>query len=768
MAEDLALIRDLALVLVTAGVTALLFHKLRLSPVLGYLAAGVLVGPHVQGYPLVQDQANVAVLAELGVIFLLFSLGLHFHLGRLRQVGGLALTAGVLEVGLMIGVGLAMARLFDWGFTDAIFLGAILAISSTTLIVKVLSDQGRLRDPSTEAVFGILLVEDVVAVLLIALLSSIALTGAVSAAAVGGLLVRVAIFVVATLVLGLVLIPRVVDHAARLKVDEILVLIVVGTAFAVAMLAVALDLSLALGAFIAGAVVAESRASALVERRIAPLKDVFTAVFFVSTGILLNPFDAVAYWPAILILAAVCIVGKIVAVGFATFVAGYPPAQAMQVGISMAMIGEFSFVIAQLGSDLGVTAPFLFPIAVSVSAVTALVTPVLIRRSDVIVRVAARVMPGPWRQYAATYSAWVDRIRPRGADAYSGGYDAAAVTRALTYAAILLAIGFAANLMDERVLAAYGNSLPVSVAFYALVALVAVPILVGLGRAVRDVVGSLVKVVIPPAQLGTRRGQAAAAVLRNTLYLFLAALLLVVAVAAGAAFLPPLPLLGAAAVVVVTAAFLLRGSLRRLDEQLQEAVDTVFRGEARGASRDQVLSLIREKYPWDMHVESLIVPAGSRAANRRIRDLGLPQKTGATIVTLEHDGVQTVNPPPDAIIHPGDTVGILGEREQAEAAKALLTGEAPATARPTLRASEGVDIEEFDVAEGSPMSGVTLAGSRIRETTGASVVGVRRDGVPILNPAPVMRLRPGDSVVVLGSPAQLDAVRTLFHPRPGG
>ncbi|HWH08894.1 MAG TPA: cation:proton antiporter, partial [Candidatus Thermoplasmatota archaeon] len=675
MAEDLALIRDLALVLVTAGVTALLFHKLRLSPILGYLAAGVLVGPHVQGFPLVQDAANVAVLAQLGVIFLLFSLGLHFHLGRLRQVGGLALTAGVLEVSLMVGMGFLVAGLFDWGFTDALFLGAILAISSTTLIVKVLSDQGRLRDPSTEAVFGILLVEDVVAVLLIALLSSIALTGTVSAAAVGELLVRIAIFIVATLVLGLVVLPRLVDYVARLKVDEILVLIVVGAAFAVAMMAVALDLSLALGAFIAGAIVAESRASALVERRIAPLRDVFTAVFFVSTGILLVPADVLAYWPAIAILAVVCIVGKMAAVGFATFVAGYPPAQAMRVGISMAMIGEFSFVIAQLGRDLEVTAPFLFPVAVSVSAVTALVTPALIRRSDAIVRALSRVLPAPWRAYAATYSAWVDRIRPRGADAYSGGYDTSAVVRALSYAAVLLGIGFGANLLDDAVLRAYGDRRLVAVAFYAIVALVAVPILIGLGRAVRDLVGSLVKVVVPPAQLETRRGQAAAAVLRNTLYVFLGAVLLVVAVAAGAAFLPPLPLLLGAAVVVVAAAFLLRGSLRRLDAHLEEAVDTLFRGQASGASRDQVLNLIREKYPWDMHVESVVVPIGSRAANRRIRDLALPQKTGATIVTHEHEGVQVVNPPPETVLHPGDTVGILGEREQVEAARALLTTE---------------------------------------------------------------------------------------------
>lgn len=763
VAQDLALIRDLALVLVTAAAVAFLFQKLKLPTVLGYLAAGVLVGPHLTRFTLVQDPENVALLAELGVLFLLFSLGLHFHLGRLRRVGGLALTAGLLEVGVMVAVGFLVAKLFSWGTTDAMFLGAILAISSTTMIVKVLGDLGRLRSPSSEAIFGILLVEDVVAVLLIALLSSISITGTVSAVAVGELLVRVAIFIVATLVLGLVVVPRVVDHIAKRRVEEVLILFVVGIAFATSMIAVGLGLSLALGAFIAGAIVAEAKASPLVERRIGPLRDVFTAVFFVSTGILVDPADVLAYWPAILVLAAITIVGKIIAVSFATFIAGYPPQQAMRAGIGMAMIGEFSFVIATLGSDLRVTAPFLFPIAVSVSAVTALVTPFLIRNADGITSAAARLAPAPLRSFAAMYSSWVDRIRPRGGEAFSGGYDMSALLRALSYGAVLLALGFVARALERPVLAAYGTSVLVRLAFYATVALVALPVAIGLWRAIRQLVRALVAVVVPPAQMGTARGAAAAAVLRNTLYVFLAIIFAVVGVAAGVAFLPSLPLLLAALVLVGAAGWLLRGSLRRLDQQLGEAVDTVFRADAPASSRDQVLNLIRERYPWDLHVENVLVPPASRASSRRVRDLLLPQRTGASIVTIEHEGQLTVNPGPDVLVHSGDTLGVMGDREQVEAARTLLTTEAlPAERGPTL-ASDGIDIEEFEVEEGSPMSGVTLAGSRIRERTGASVVGVRREGVPILNPAPVMRLRPGDSVVVLGSPQQLEEARRLFH-----
>ncbi|HEX2021075.1 MAG TPA: cation:proton antiporter, partial [Candidatus Thermoplasmatota archaeon] len=767
---DLTIIRDLAVILVTAGATALVFHKLRLPLVLGYLAVGVLVGPHTPPFSFIADPGNVGVLAQLGILFLLFSLGLHFHLGQLKRVGGLALSAGALEVAIMVGVGFLAGRLFGWHTADSLFLGAILAISSTTMIVKVLGEMGQLRAPTTQAIFGILLVEDLVAVLLIALLSSIALTGTVTAGALGDVLVRVAIFGLTTLVIGLVVVPRLVDHVARLKVEEVLVLLAVGVAFAVSMIADALGLSIAMGAFIAGAIVAESKASATVERRIAPLRDVFAAVFFVSTGALLDPADVVAHWPAILALGAVCIAGKILAVGFATFVAGYPPEQALRVGIGMAMIGEFSFVIATLGRDYEVTSGFLFPVAVAVSALTALVTPLLMRHSDAIVRGLARVAPARLAGFGRMYHAWVGGARrtERGEEAFAGGYEKGAILRVFAYSAVLLAIGLGARVAEPHVVAAYGDTLvvpgDVRILLYALAALLGLPFLLALARAVRRLVDGLVRVVIPPRASDAARGAAAADVLRRSIYVFLSVVASTVAFAAGVAFLPPLPLLAGAAVVVAVAAFLLRGALRRLDKQLEGAVDTVVGPGGGDEARDEVLAAMRERYPWDLHVETILVPVGSRAADKRIRDLLLPQRTGANILTHERAGRRLVNPPPDTLLHPGDAVGLLGEREQVESARRYLLAEAQADAAGAVEHDTGVQIEELDVVEGSPISGLTLAGSRLRELTGASIVGLRRDGVPILNPAPVLRLRPGDAVVVIGSPSQIEGARALFRP----
>lgn len=767
-AGEFVLISDLAVVLVAAAATALLFHRLRLPLVLGYLAAGLVVGPHVPPAGLIADPENVRLLAQLGVLFLLFSLGLDFHLGKLRRVGGLALTAGTLEVALMVGMGFVVGSMFGWARTDALFLGAMLAISSTTIIVKVLSELGRLRMASTQAIFGILLVEDVVAVVIIALLSSLALTGTITVATVAGLLIRVAIFVLAALVMGMVIVPRAVDYVAKIRVEEVLILFAVAIAFALSMMALLLGLSIALGAFIAGAVVAESRASAAVERRIQPLRDVFAAVFFVATGILIDPADVLAHWPAILILATVTIFGKVLAVGFATFVAGFPPREAIRVGVGMAMIGEFSFVIATLGAEQGVTSGFLLPIAVAVSAATAIVTPPLIRNSDKLVDLLARRAPRPVREYAHTYSSWVERARRGGedAEAFSGRYDMNALMRALSYAAILIASGFVATYVSLYLHVELDATLErpalLTAGVFAGWLLLAVPLIVGLARAVRELVDNLVYVVVPPRLTTGGRGQAAASVLRNTLYAFLAILVTLIAFAAGAAFLPPLPLVIGTVLMVGFLAFVLRGSIRRLNRQLEQAVDTVFQAEAPPGQRDSVLALIRERYPWDMHVQSLIVPPNSRAANRRIRDLQLPQRTGASIVTHERDGVQTVNPPPDTIVLPGDTIGVLGERQQVSDARKLLTTESSPEARPVGTAQDGIEIEEIDVLAGSPLAGHTLAGSRLRETTGASIVGLRREGVPILNPAPVLRLQVGDTVVVLGSPAQVAAARRMF------
>jgi K+/H+ antiporter YhaU regulatory subunit KhtT len=341
------------------------------------------------------------------------------------------------------------------------------------------------------------------------------------------------------------------------------------------------------------------------------------------------------------------------------------------------------------------------------------------------------------------------------------GVDAAAGLRALSYAAVLTALVFVATVAHPPVTRALGATPLVEIAYAGAFVLLCAPVALGLARAVRQLVDRLVRAILPP-EATSRRALAAAAVLRATLYAFLALLVGVVVLAAGAAFLPPLPLVAVVVLLVASAAWVLRGALRRFNRQLEEAVDTVFRSESAPGSRDAVLALLRERYPWDLHALNVIVPTGSRAAGQRIRELQLPQRTGATIVTHDRDGELAVNPPPDTLISPGDTLGVLGELEQVEAARAFLTAEAPLPRRPVARAGEGVEIEEIEVASGSPLSGVTLAGSRIRETTGASVVGVRREGVPILNPAPVLRLQPGDSVVVLGSPAQVKAARRLL------
>lgn len=289
-------LQDLAVVMIVAGLVTVIFHRFRLPVVLGYILAGVLIGPHTPPAPLIHDEEAIKTLAELGVILLLFSLGLEFSLRKLRQVGGAAFIAAFLEILLMAWLGYEIGSLFGWRAMDCIFLGAILSISSTTIIIKALGELGKTREPFAQLIFGILIIEDILAIVMIALLSGIAMTGTLSVGTVGATVGRLAIFLAAALVVGLLAVPRLLGYVARFKSSEMLLVTVLGLCFGFSLLAVKLGYSVALGAFIIGAVIAEAREIHRIEALIEPVRDMFSAVFFVAMGLLLDPRMLVAYW----------------------------------------------------------------------------------------------------------------------------------------------------------------------------------------------------------------------------------------------------------------------------------------------------------------------------------------------------------------------------------------------------------------------------------------------------------------------------------------
>src|SRR5882724_3910911 len=375
-------LQDLAVVMIVAGLVTVVFHRFKQPVVLGYIIAGVIIGPHTPPFPLIHAEETINTLAELGVILLMFSLGLEFSFRRLRQVGGTAFIAAFLEILLMVWVGYEIGRLFGWSIMDSIFLGAMLSISSTTIIVKALAELGKAKERFAQLIFGILIIEDILAIAMIALLSGIAMTGGLRVAEVGISVGKLGFFLVSALVAGLIFVPRLIGYVARFKSNEMLLITVLGLCFGFSLLAVKLGYSVALGAFLIGAVIAEAREIHRIEALIEPVRDMFSAIFFVTIGLLIDPKMLAAYWLPVLVITLAVVVGKVVACSLGAFVGGNDTRTSLRVGMGLAQIGEFSFIIAALGLSLKVTSDFLYPIAVAVSIFTTLLTPYLIRSAD--------------------------------------------------------------------------------------------------------------------------------------------------------------------------------------------------------------------------------------------------------------------------------------------------------------------------------------------------------------------------------------------------
>jgi CPA2 family monovalent cation:H+ antiporter-2 len=406
----LQFIQDLATVMLVAGLTTVVFQRLRQPVVLGYIIAGVLVGPYTFPVVFIHDEDTIRTLSELGMILLLFALGLEFSLKKLRAVGSTALVAATCEIVLMLWIGYEIGRAFDWSSMDALFLGAMLSISSTTIIMKALEELNLKGERFAQLIFGILIIEDVLAIVLMALLTGIASTGGLDAGQALAAVGRLALFMVVSLVAGLLLVPRVVDYVARISRDDVLLVAVLGLLFGFCLLVSELGYSVALGAFMIGAMVGESHSLARVERIVVPVRDMFSAVFFVAIGMLIDPRLLVAYALPITVVTVAVVVGKVLTCSFGSFVAGNDGRTSLRIGMGLAQIGEFSFVIASLGLSLKVTSDFLYPVAVAVSSITTLLTPYLIRASDPLAGLLGRVVPRGPAGVLRAYTEWMGSL----------------------------------------------------------------------------------------------------------------------------------------------------------------------------------------------------------------------------------------------------------------------------------------------------------------------------------------------------------------------
>lgn len=369
------MIEDLCIIMLTAGLTSLLFKVLKQPVVLGYIVAGILVGPHVLGGTWISNEESVETWGQIGVLFLLFSLGLEFSFKKLIEVGSTALIgAGVIVLGMMT-TGFFVGQAFGWSAMNSIFLGGMLCMSSTTIVFKAIEDGGLRSHKFAKVCFGILIVEDLFAVVLMVLLSSIAVKNSFEGKEMLIQIGKLVGYLLVWFILGILIVPSFLKRFRKHLNDETLTIFSIGMCLGMVLLAVNAGFSSALGAFVMGSVLAETIEAEKIERLVQPVKNIFGSIFFVSVGMMIDPAMLLQYWLPIAIITIVVIVGQIIFASLGTLLSGQSLRVSLQTGFALVQIGEFAFIIADLGQNLGVTDKSLYPIVVAVSVITTFLTP---------------------------------------------------------------------------------------------------------------------------------------------------------------------------------------------------------------------------------------------------------------------------------------------------------------------------------------------------------------------------------------------------------
>lgn len=684
-----AFIEALAIVLGVAAVTTVLFQKLRQPVVLGYILAGFIVGPNVP-IPVVADRQIVQTLLELGVILLMFSLGLEFSLGKLVKLGPTVSLTAVLQSSLMVWLGFVTGQSFGWTTIESLFTGAIIAISSTTIIAKAFDEQG-VRGRLRELVVGVLIVEDLIAILLMATLTAIASGTGLSAATMAATTGRLAAFLAGLVVVGLLVVPRGVRALNRLGRPETTLVASIGFCFSVSLLAYALDYSVALGAFISGSLISESGEHHEIERLVQPVRDIFAAIFFVSVGVLIEPPLIVHHWVAIVALTGVVIVGKLLGVTVGAFLTGNGVRTSMQAGLSLAQIGEFSFIIAGLGLSLGATGTFLYPVAVAVSAITTLTTPWLMRASGPIAAWVDRKLPRRIQTFAALYASWVEQLRTRPADTTRGAGVRRLFRLLLVDAGVLLLVAVGATAGTRPAAAFLREALGLGEGLARAVVLggsllFALPLGAGVVRVSRRLGVAIAEAALPSAQAG--KLDLAAAPRRALVVTLQLAFVLLTGIPLLAVTQPLLggvfgPLVFAALLLALGVAFW-RGATE-LQGHVQAGAQTIVEvllaqahaGATRGAPRrapgaDDPLRQVSELLPGLGAPTAVHLDDASPAVGKTLAELNLRGVTGATVLAITRGEYGLLVPSAKEMLQAGDTLALAGTSEAIGAARALL------------------------------------------------------------------------------------------------
>jgi CPA2 family monovalent cation:H+ antiporter-2 len=732
MAHVPQLIVDLSLILTIAGVITLIFKKLKQPIVLGYILAGLLVGPNFKLFPTITDIKTIEIWAEIGVIFLLFNLGLEFSFKKLVKVGNTAAITGLFEVSLMLVAGFTTGQLLGWSKIDSLFLGGIIAISSTTIIFRAFDELGLKTQQFTKIVLGILVIEDLTAVLLMVLLSTLSISQQFAGFELLQSILKLFFFLTLWFLGGIFLFPTLLRRYRNLMNDESVLITSVALCFGMVFLVTQAGFSAALGAFIMGSILAETTHAEKIEHLLKPLKDLFGAVFFISVGMLINPSLLMEYAVPTAILVLVVIIGKTAFVSIGAVISGQPLKKSIQSGMSLSQIGEFSFIIANLGLSLKVTSEFLYPIAVGVSVITTFTTPYMMKASEPFYNLINKILPEKWRHYLNRYSSSTGTIaQTTHWNQILKGYAQTVILNSVVVIAITLA---ASRQLADQLHTRVPETFITNSVLFGITFLLISPFLWALifKRSNRKAYSAI--------WLSRKYSRGPLLMLelsRVLIAIILMGFLLI-------SFFSTPTALGVAAGIMVLGFAIFYQRLQNFYGRIETRfLQNLNARQLEGSGKSKKLLL-----PWDAHFAFLEVSADSNLIGKTLQELSIRENFGINVVLIERGSSTIYLPRPTEVLYPCDRIEVIGTDDQLEVFRGHV--EINTNGDVYMAHEDSIVLERIEVKNEYNIRGKSIRNSGIREKTHGMIVGLERQGERILNPDSSLIIENDDVLWIAG------------------
>ena len=756
MADIPGLVKDLALILIVAGVVTLVFKKLKQPLVLGYVVAGFLVSTHMPYTMSVVDQEDIETWANIGVMFLLFSLGLDFSFKKILKMGMQPIIATMTIVFCMIMLGIIVGEIMGWSQMDCIFLGGMLAMSSTTIIYKAFSDLGLRQQSFTSIVMSVLILEDILAIVMMVMLSAIASGNNPDGGQMLNSIVKIGFFLILWFVVGIFLIPLFLRSVRRLINNETLLIVSLGLCCAMAVLSTKVGFSSAFGAFVMGSILAETIEAEKIIKLVEPVKNLFGAIFFVSVGMLVDPSILLEYAVPIIVLVLTILIGQAIFGSFGFLLSGQSLKSAMQCGFSMAQIGEFSFIIASLGVTLGVTGDFLYPVVVAVSVITTFLTPYMIRASGPAHTFLEKRLPRKWIRSLNHMT----RKQPAAGNSSGSGKS---LWRSLIMALLR-------NTLIYTILSAATVALMFTFVRPLMRSILHSADLQGYADAITGIftiifISPFLRSIVMKKNHSEEMKKLWSGNRTNRLPLIFTVLVRVYIAAAFifyiihriSHFAPALMI--TIAIVVVILMVMSRG-LKKRSIRLERTFIQNLR------SRDIEAQVHGHRKPLyeghlldrDIHIADFEIPEGSLWAGKTLMELSLRNRFGVHVSSILR-GKQRINiPSGTTVIYPGDSLQAIGSDDQLKALSDSIEEEI-FSGDPEIEKRE-MKLRQIVIKGTSKFLGKTLMESGIRDNYNCMVVGLERGEEDLWQPDPDYVFKKGDVVWVVG---EEDSLKQLME-----